>query len=220
MDPNTTKLICFDLWETLVNEPFTTEDCWKPFALAYPRKFSWTKIHELIARILHGKNQPTEKSVYEILKLFDVADRALAEEISGRWNYSCDQVNLYPEALEALENLRRKDKRLGLITNTSRYGWEAIQRKFSLGGYFDYLSLSFEQGHVKPESEIFEFIERESGIANSEIIMIGDSYENDFISPRKRGWMSILLDRQRTNKYPEAKPVAHSLHELATLLKI
>lgn len=213
-----TKLVCFDLWETLVTEPATFEYCWEPFAKAYPDSISWSKIHELIPQILQNKNQPTEQSVTEILERLGITDGALAQEIVKRWEYSCDQVELFPETLEALRDLRKAGFKLGLITNTSRYGWEAVNKKFLLGSFFDYLALSFELGRVKPEPEIFEFVEHKSGFPTNGITMVGDSYKSDFVAPRERGWGSVLLDRFGANKYPETKPVVQNLLQLKAVL--
>ncbi len=214
-----TKLICFDLWETLVNKPLTTEDCWEPLALAYPEKLSSSNVHELTRNILQRrKNQPTQASIHEVMKLLDVTDPIIEKEVSKLWNNSCDNVALFPETLEVLKDLRQSNFKLGLITNTSQYGWESIQKKFSLGNYFDFLSLSFEQEYVKPEPEIFAFIEKQSGIPNEEIAMVGDSYENDILSSRRRGWKGIFLDREHSNKHPEERLVIYTLRELKAIL--
>lgn len=214
-----TKFVCFDLWETLVTEPATFEYCWDPFAKAYSDKIAWPKMHELIAQILQRKDQPTKRSVTEILGNFGVTDEGLVLEISRRWEHSCDQVELFPDTDEALRNLREAGFKLGLITNTSRYGWEAVNKKFLLDSYFDYLALSFKLGFVKPDPKIFEFIERTAGLPANEITMVGDSYRSDFLAPRERGLGSILLDRFGVNKYPEAKPVVRNLLELKAVLQ-
>lgn len=213
-----TTLICFDLWETLVTEPLTPVSCFKVLVDAYPHTVSWPKVRELIAQILHKKDQPTKRSIIEILEHFGVTDGTLASEITSQWEYSSDQVKLFPEVLEVLRYLREKGFKLGLVTNTSCYGWEATNKKFLLDSYFDYLALSFRLGRVKPEPEIFEFIERESGFSGGEITMVGDSYKNDFEAPRKRGWESSLVDRFETNVHPEAKPVVRSLLQLRDTL--
>ncbi len=213
-----TKLVFFDLWETLVNEPLTSEASWEPFAKAYPDKISWPNIHTLIAEIAQRKDQSTEKSTKEILANFGVTDDLLVAEIGKRWEYSCDQVALFSETIEALLGLRKAGFKLGLITNTSRYGWEATDKRCLLSNHFDYLALSFALGYVKPEPEIFDFIDRTSGFSGGEIVMVGDSYKNDFKAPRGRGWGSILLDRFNANKYPEAKPVIQSLLQLQDTL--
>jgi len=213
-----TKLACFDLWETLVTEPSTFEDCWEPFAKAYPDKIDWKTIKTLIAQIAQKKDQSTKESTKEILGHFGVTNDSLILEISKRWEESCDQVKLFPETINALEDIKAAGFKLGLITNTSRYGWEMINKKLSLGNYFDYLALSFECNHVKPELEIFELVENKSGLFGIEIVMIGDSYKSDFEAPRQRGWKSILLDRTGTKEYPDAKPVVQNLLQIKNFL--
>jgi len=211
------KLICFDLWETLVTEPFSYENIWEPFAKKYPRKADWRKVHDCIAQIVHRKNQSIEASTAEILAEFGASDQTLTAEISARWKDSCDEVSLFPETLDVLRDLRDAGYKLGLITNTSRYGWESVERVCCIGKFFDYLALSFLIGNVKPEPEIFDWIEKKSGFSGSDIVMIGDSFKSDYEAPRKRGWNSVLLERG-TPRYPEASPVIHSLLEVREVL--
>ena len=153
-----------------------------------------------------------------MMKELGVEDEHLVSEVSKLWEYSCDQVQLFPETLEALSALRAAGFKTALITNTSRYGWEAIDRKFSLSSCFDHLALSFERKLVKPEPAIFEFIESKTGLVGDAVTMVGDSYTNDFLAPRQRGWNSILLDRAQSNEHSDARPVIKNLLEIKTLL--
>ena len=200
-----------------MTEPSSFEDIWDLFAKKYPEKVVWQKIHNLISHTVHKKAQPIEISTVEILKEFGVSDRALAAEISRRWEYSCDQVTAFPESLDVLRSLREDGYKLGLITNTSQYGWESADRVCGIGSLFDHLALSFRVGRVKAESEIFEWMEKESGFSGKSVVMIGDSFKSDYEAPRKRGWNSILLERGAP-RHPEAKLVIHSLLEVKEML--
>lgn len=211
------RLICFDLWETLVTEPSSFEDIWDPFAKKYPKKVDWQKVRDLIAHISQRKDQPTKTSTAEILAEFSVSDQELVAEISKRWEDSCDHVSAFPETSEVLHDLHANGYKLGLITNTSRYGWESVGRVCDLGTVLDYLALSFRIGAVKPEPEIFAWIERDSGFSGDKIVMIGDSFKSDYEAPRKIGWKSVLLERG-VSRYPEATPTIHSLLEIGEIL--
>jgi FMN phosphatase YigB (HAD superfamily) len=212
------KLICFDLWETLVTESSTTEGIWGPLMEAYPDKAPWEKVHALIKQIMHKKDQSTIASTLEILEALEIDDDEVAAEVSRRWNTSCDGSTIFPDTIEALEEARKRGFQLALITNTSRYGWDVIENRFQLSKRFDYLALSFECKAVKPEPAIFEYIERASKLPGSEIVMIGDSYRSDYLPPRERGWRSVLLDRFQKNENPDAEPVIHTLRELNAIL--
>lgn len=212
------KLICFDLWETLVTESSTTEGIWEPLIKAFPAQAPWPKVHAFIKQILHKKDQATLASVREIFEELGVGDDGLAVEVSTRWDVSCAGTAIFPDTIEALEQVRKKGFQMGLITNTSRYGWDVVEKKFQLGHFFDYRAVSFECKAVKPEPAIFEYIEHVSGLKGADVMMIGDSYKSDFVSPRERGWGSIFLDRVRTNEHPEAKPRIQNLLEIKSLL--
>ncbi len=213
-----TKLICFDLWETLATEPSTFEECWQPLYAAYPDRFPPADIKKLINQVIMKKDQPLGQSVAEILEQLAVNDSNLVSAICEQWQKSCDAVTLFPDTEPALNGLKSEGYKLGVISNTSTYGWQAVNRKYKILEYFDYQAPSFKVGYIKPESDIYLSIERISGFSGKEIIMVGDSFRGDFLKPRELGWGSILLDRAGANEHPDAKPMIQNLLQLKSIL--
>jgi len=92
-----------------------------------------------------------------------------------------------------LRKLRKQEFKLGLITNTTKTGWLAVNNKFKLNQYFDVLVLSYEQGWIKPNPKIFELVEKTTGYKGSQILMIGDTYRSDIEPTINRVWQSRLV---------------------------
>lgn len=193
------KVICFDLWKTLAYEPYSSEDYFELALKKYPKKITKEKLVKLIDEIPMKSNFSLEKSVRLMLAKFGIFDRKLSNQIMKRWQYSCDKAELFFDVLPVLRKLQ-KIYYLVLITNTSKYGWNSINRKFKLSRYFDLVVKSFELGYVKPEAEMFEFVEKKLKISGSNILMIGDSLENDILPAKKRGWRVTRIDREKKNK--------------------
>lgn len=206
-----TKLICFDLWKTLAGEPATLGDYWQPLMAKYPKAVTKHRLAELIDQVPMKKDQDIEKSVEEILNILGIKDQKLIQEVSGRWKTSCNKASMFLESKHVLKGLRKMGYKLALITNTSSYGWQRINTKALLAQDFDYLFLSFIRKFVKPEVKIFEQVELESGVSPSEIAMVGDSYDSDFLPAKQRGWKAILLDRTRQNRNLAIEPVISDL---------
>ncbi len=55
------------------------------------------------------------------------------------------------------------------------------------------LFISARIGYRKPAVEFFRSIERDLGIAASELLSIGDDFENDFRGAKSAGWQSLWL---------------------------
>lgn len=80
------------------------------------------------------------------------------------------------ELIDILPQLKQKVD-LYLLSNTNSihrdYGWG----DYKFLSYFKRLFLSYEIGHVKPEKEIFQFVERELDLNKNEFIYIDDIIE-------------------------------------------
>jgi putative hydrolase of the HAD superfamily len=104
------------------------------------------------------------------------------EQIDYGWLGFLKDVPEYK--LKMLEDLREKGYNLYLLSNTNPIimSW-AFAPAFSpqgksIGEYFDQLYLSYQIGHTKPGSEIYDFMFRDSGIIPSETLFIDDGIAN------------------------------------------
>ncbi|WP_299835215.1 HAD family hydrolase [uncultured Tenacibaculum sp.] len=64
--------------------------------------------------------------------------------------------------------------------------------------YVDHVYISENIGYKKPDSNFYKHIQDNLNCLSSEIIMIGDHYEQDFLAPKKLGWKSVWLSHNRT----------------------
>jgi putative hydrolase of the HAD superfamily len=117
--------------------------------------------------------------------------RTCAEEMVREWERH-ENFMLFDDALPVLEELRRHDLRIGLISNGAR-DLEEFAAHHSLD--VDAMVGSRSHGRIKPDPSIFTAALAALGVAAEEAAMVGDSYEDDIEGARRLGIRAIFLDR-------------------------
>lgn len=104
------------------------------------------------------------------------------------------ETKLYSYTVPMLRQLREKNRKTGVISNSSVFAVEQIKKKTNLLDYIDYQLFSYGVGYVKPDLKIFEEMLRISGCEPEETLMVGDKLEEDVIPPRNIGMNAILFE--------------------------
>jgi HAD superfamily hydrolase (TIGR01549 family) len=120
------------------------------------------------------------------------AARACAVDMVREWEKH-HNFTLYEDALPAIEELRRHDLRIGLVTNGQRDLDEFVaHHRLDV----DVAVGSKAHGRIKPDPSIFVAALEALGVAPGEAAMVGDSKEDDVEGARALGMHAILLDRE------------------------
>jgi putative hydrolase of the HAD superfamily len=119
------------------------------------------------------------------------AARACATEMVREWERH-ENFSLYEDAIPVLDELRRHDIRIGLISNGQR-DLEEFATHHALD--VDAVVGSKAHGRVKPHASIFVAALEALDAEPDETAMVGDSYEDDIEGARALGIRGILLDR-------------------------
>ena len=93
--------------------------------------------------------------------------------------------------IELHEELRRRGFETYIFSNTNDIAIEHIRREFPFFNNFDGYVFSYEVGAMKPETKIYEALEKLSGKRGAEIIYLDDRLEN-VEAGAARGWKTIL----------------------------
>jgi len=117
--------------------------------------------------------------------------RECATDMVREWERH-ENFSLYEDALAVLDELRRYDLKIGLITNGQRDLEEFVAHH---GLEVDAMVGSRLHGRTKPHPSIFVAALRLLEVQPEEAAMVGDSYEDDIAGARALGMRAILLDR-------------------------
>ena len=118
------------------------------------------------------------------------------------------EVELYPDALFVLEQLRNMGKKTALITSSLRNNVVQVLDKYEIHHFFDVVITNEDTTHKKPHPEPLEKALEQLGGAKDEAIMIGDS-DKDIEAARNAGIDSILF-------YPEEHKKFYDFDEMQT----
>jgi HAD superfamily hydrolase (TIGR01662 family) len=98
-----------------------------------------------------------------------------------------------PGTAEALQELRSRGYRLGVISNSDGR-IEALLESVGLAGYFDFIIDSHAVGVEKPDPRIFRMGCERAGVEPEEVVYVGDIYEIDIVGARSVGMRAFLID--------------------------
>jgi putative hydrolase of the HAD superfamily len=143
-------------------------------------------------------------------------DNGLAEHLTTLYlERRFAEVALYPDTLDALNELRRTYT-LGLLSNGNTY-----PERSGLAGLFTLTVFSQDHGVTKPHPELFSIAAAQAGCPPESIAMIGDSLTKDVTAAQACGWRGIWLNRTAAPCPPPHTPDATiaSLAELPARLK-
>jgi HAD superfamily hydrolase (TIGR01549 family) len=135
---------------------------------------------------------------------------AAAAEMEGAWAHA-QHFELYDDALPALDALRGRGLRIGLLSNSAR-DLAAFVRHHGLG--VDAVLTSRVHGKTKPHETIFRRMLELLDVAAGDAVMVGDTLEDDVDGALAVGMRAVLVDRER--RHPERE----SIDDLRALLNV
>lgn len=135
-----------------------------------------------------------------------------ATEIEEGWGVS-ENFELFEDALPVLDELRRAQMRIGLVSNGIRDLTEFVaHHRLDVDAIVD----SRSHGRVKPHPTIFEAALERLGASPAEAVMVGDSLEEDIEGAKALGMRAILIDRE--DRHLEVEPRLTDLYGLPAAL--
>ncbi len=156
------------------------------------------------------------------LTYFGRGDTALAAEMVRAYEALREEyLELVPRALETLETLRARKKRLGLLNNgNATYQRRKINRHH-LAPFFDCILIEEEFGAAKPDPRIYLAALEQFQVTPREACMIGDNVALDVGASQQLGIVAVWFHPAR-HSLPEESPVhpdriIHALPELLDL---
>jgi HAD superfamily hydrolase (TIGR01549 family) len=138
--------------------------------------------------------------------------RACAVAMTEAWERA-HNFELYEDALPVLEELRRYELRIALVSNTGRDLDEFVRHH---GLDVDVAVGSRAHGKTKPDPSIFEAALSAVGVPATQAAMVGDSIDDDVNGAVGLGMRGFLLDRE--SRHPEFEPRLPDLFALPAAL--
>jgi len=120
---------------------------------------------------------------------------------------------LFPETLDVLQELRRLEFKLGVISNFDSRIY-TVMRSLKILSFFDSITISSETGFAKPHPEIFQAAIRKTDVPAARILFVGDNLADDVQAGAKAGLHTILIDRNGRHTGSVSVETVQNLREL------
>jgi putative hydrolase of the HAD superfamily len=135
-----------------------------------------------------------------------------AVAMTRAWEHA-DHFELFEDAIPVLEELRRYELKLGLVSNTARDLNEFVGHH---GLDVDAVLSSRAHGKTKPHETIFRAMLERLDVEPVGAAMIGDSLEDDVEGARAVGMRAFLIDRD--GRHPDREDRLTDLYALPAAL--
>jgi FMN phosphatase YigB (HAD superfamily) len=131
------------------------------------------------------------------------------------------EVRAIPEACETLAELSPQF-RLAVATNATVSGRDMIERALARVSMLQYISEIFsfkEIGYRKDSAQFWNAVMSALVTTRRELAMVGDSFEQDVIAPRRVGIFSVWFNQDnRQFLDTQGLPTIHRLRDVVPLL--
>jgi HAD superfamily hydrolase (TIGR01549 family) len=224
------KYIFFDLDETLSDHKYACQRGIEALMELYPvlraksveqLEFEfWQLLNSNYTQVLKGNLSMNNTRIDRIAALFRGCDCDPPTDIENLVqvyiNYYNKAHRAIPGIAEVLKKLKENNYQIVVITN----GFKEVQHKkldsCKLTPYIDMIITSEEIGVAKPDYAIYKAALDRCNVKPNEVIMIGDSWENDILCAHELGIKTIWLNR-RNEKCPNST-ITHIIYEPLEIL--
>jgi FMN phosphatase YigB (HAD superfamily) len=105
---------------------------------------------------------------------------------------------LYPEVPAVLDAIRKRGLKWAIVSNLAKPYAEPLLTLLPFA--LDACAWSFAVSHRKPEDGIYHYACKMLRLDPSSVLMVGDSLENDYNTPKRLGMQARHLKRSNTDR--------------------
>jgi len=198
------RAILFDAAETLFTTRGSVGDIYGSVAREYGSQASVESIQKAFVQHFRGAGPLSVQDQKEwwkeiVYRVF--SDVGMVENFDEFFDRVYDLFRdsqgwmLFSETIEVLKRLKELGFKLGIISNFDTRVYSVLE-SLGIRSFFDAVILSSETGYSKPDPEIFQAAIRALGAPASEILLIGDSPNDDVEPALWLGMSALLIDRK------------------------
>ena len=127
-------------------------------------------------------------------------------------------MKLNPPVISMLNFAKRNFEALGIITNGESSHQRNKIKNLGLEKWIEseLIVISGEHGCPKPDKRLFEISAKKAGKHPEDLIIVGDSFNNDIIPAHELGWHTVWIDLYDEN----LPPPEYSAKNIKEILKI
>jgi putative hydrolase of the HAD superfamily len=180
--------VVFDLWDTLVEWPVAEASVLREELL----RLLAVEEEEFERRWRDGYRASQTGPLADAYRALGVPEEHVAAHVAARHDFARRALRPREGALETLVELRRRGKRLAVLSVCSEEvpaAWPATE----LAGRFDVETFSSECGLIKPDAEIYLHTAERLGVEPAECLFVGDGANDELAGAERVGMTAVLF---------------------------
>ena len=220
--------VLFDAAETLFTTRGSVGEIYNTIATRFGSTATPSEIQASFARHFPHSgplSSATEKQWWKDLVFRVFSDVGMVEDFDRFFDEVYDLFRdsrgwmLFPETRQILEELRRNQLKLGVISNFDSRLYSVL-KDLGIDSLFAAVTICSEVGFAKPHPQIFRAALRALGVTPERTLFTGDSLVDDFQAGEGAGLAAYLLDR--SGRYAAMRSVRRipSLREILPIVGI
>lgn len=214
------KAVIFDLDNTLYNVEQYYLGAFKEIAEYLSKKYNLRRqeIYNKLVNIWREKTSMYHYLFTELLNFFNLENEL--EDVIKIFNNYDSELNPYPEVIPTLEELKKRNYKLGIITDGNI---DRQKRKIKLLGleqFFDIIVFTKELDNPKPSEIPFQEVVNKLKIIPQESFYVADNPLIDFEGAKKVGMKTVRILRGEFKNIVKNKYIDHEVNELKELLRV
>lgn len=178
--------------------------------------------HLVPEKYAEKKNMTFGKAKEELLKKYKHHERTLNWTDIDFWSRELDLdipalkeqirhlIEIHPHVEDFLKMLRRKKKKVFLVTNAHYKVLSIKLRKTEIGKYFDAVLTSFEMGYPKELLEFWHKAQTKLGFDKEKTLFIDDT--EDVLKTASKYGIKYILHKAKASSKLEPKLSKHFMH--------
>lgn len=182
-------MILFDLDDTIYKEIDFLKSAYREIAY-YVRDILKNTESEIFQRML--SNYFLNKDTFQDL-VYASNNSVTKDELLSLYRNHFPNITLDNDTLTCLEVLKKKEVRMGIITDgrsiTQRHKLKALSLENWINN--DDIIISEEFGSEKPSERNYRYFEKR--YPNCDFLYVGDNIQKDFVTPNQLGWQTVCL---------------------------
>lgn len=131
-------------------------------------------------------------------------------------------VVLFPDTIPVLQELRRRDYKIGMVTNSFLPMWmrDAELQAYGLMEYLDVRISAADVGYLKPHPQIYQELLELLQTEPERTVFVGDRPGNDIAGANNLGLISVLMSPAHLDRDLNGVKPDYTISSLSELLSI
>lgn len=214
------KAIIFDLDNTLYDAEQYYQGAFRRIAeyLSKEYKHSEQKIYSELINLWKKKTSMYPHLFDDLLDSFNLKNE-LGNVIKIFNNYD-GELKPYPDVISTLKELKKRNCKLGVITDGNVERQKRKINSLGLDGFFDAIVFTKELDNPKPSEIPFQEAINKLEVSPQKSFYVGDNPLIDFEGAKKMGMKTVRVLKGEFRNIPKNRYIDYEINELKELLKV